>query len=181
MRETASLPPLSSLGAAMPSNEQHQELGSFLRARRQALRPEDVALVAGARRRRTPGLRREEVAELAGIGVSWYTRLEQGKDVQLSPRALRGVAEALRLTPAQREYVFALARGETLGVEPAPVKTVGPTLQDVLDAQGANPAYITDGRFDLLAWNQATLDIFGVFGDRKSTRLNSSHVKISYA
>src|SRR6266508_2163333 len=164
MRETASLPPLSSLGAAMPSNEQHQELGSFLRARRQALRPEDVALVAGAGRRRTPGLRREEVAELAGIGVSWYTRLEQGKDVQLSPRALRGVAEALRLTPAQREYVFALARGETLGVEPAPVKTVGPTLQDVLDAQGANPAYITDGRFDLLAWNQAALDIFGVFG-----------------
>jgi catechol 2,3-dioxygenase-like lactoylglutathione lyase family enzyme/transcriptional regulator with XRE-family HTH domain len=149
---------------AMPSNEQHQELGCFLRTRRQALQPEDVALVAGARRRRTPGLRREEVAELAGIGVSWYTRLEQGKDVQLSPRALRGVAEALRLTPAQREYVFALARGETLGVEPAPVRTVTPTLQDILDAQGANPAYITDGRFDLLGWNQAALDIFGVFG-----------------
>ena len=148
----------------MPGNDQHQELGSFLRARRQALQPEDVALVAGARRRRTPGLRREEVAELAGIGVSWYTRLEQGKDVQLSPKALRGVAAALRLTPAQREYVFALARGETLGVEPAPVRTVTPTLQDVLDAQGANPAYITDGRFDLLAWNQAALDVFGVFG-----------------
>jgi transcriptional regulator with XRE-family HTH domain len=148
----------------MPSSELHHELGSFLRARRQALQPQDVALVPGARRRRTPGLRREEVAERAGIGVSWYTRLEQGKDVQLSPKALRGVATALQLTPAQREYVFALARGETLGVEPAPVRTVTPTLQDVLDAQGANPAYITDGRFDLLAWNQAALDVFGVFG-----------------
>jgi transcriptional regulator with XRE-family HTH domain len=148
----------------MAGSEQHQELGSFLRARRQALQPADVALVPGARRRRTPGLRREEVAELAGIGVSWYTRLEQGKDVQLSPKALRGVAAALGLSPAQREYVFALARGETLGVEPAPTRTVTPTLQDVLDAQGANPAYITDGRFDLLAWNQAALDVFAVFG-----------------
>ncbi|HZD02142.1 MAG TPA: helix-turn-helix transcriptional regulator [Actinomycetes bacterium] len=148
----------------MPSIEQHRELGAFLRARREALRPEAVALLVGASRRRTPGLRREEVAERAGIGVSWYTRLEQGKDVQLSPRALRGVADALRLTPAQREYVFALARGEALGVESAPVKTVSPTLQDVLDAQGANPAYITDGRFNLLAWNRAALEIFGIFG-----------------
>jgi transcriptional regulator with XRE-family HTH domain len=148
----------------MPSSEQHQELGAFLRARRQALRPEDVALPTGARRRRTPGLRREEVAELAGIGVSWYTRLEQGRDVQLSPKALRGVTEALRLTPAQREYVFALARGEELGVRPAPTTTVSPTLQDVLDAQGDNPAYVTDGRMNLLAWNRAALEVFGVFG-----------------
>jgi transcriptional regulator with XRE-family HTH domain len=150
----------------MPSNEQRQELGGFLRARRQTLQPGDVALAGGSNRRRTPGLRREEVAELAGIGVSWYTRLEQGKDVRLSPRALRGVAEALQLTPAQREYIFALARGETLGVEPAPTGTVSPTLQDVLDAQAPNPAYITDGRFNLLAWNQPALEIFGVFGRR---------------
>jgi transcriptional regulator with XRE-family HTH domain len=102
----------------MPGNEQHQELADFLRARRQALRPEDVALLGGGRPRRTPGLRREEVAELAGIGVSWYTRLEQGRDVQLSPRALRGVAEALRLTPAQREYLFALARGRPSASSP---------------------------------------------------------------
>jgi transcriptional regulator with XRE-family HTH domain len=148
----------------MPTSEQREELAAFLRARRHALRPIDIALSPDARRRRTPGLRREEVAELAGIGASWYTRLEQGKDVRLSPRALRGVAEALRLTPAQREYVFALARGETLGVEPAPTATVSPTLQDVLDAQGPNPAYVTNGRLDLLAWNRAALEVFGVFG-----------------
>ncbi|HZD68052.1 MAG TPA: helix-turn-helix transcriptional regulator [Actinomycetes bacterium] len=148
----------------MPSKEQRQELGAFLRARRQAVRPEDIGLAGGAKVRRTPGLRREEVAERAGIGVSWYTRLEQGKDVQLSPRALRGVAEALRLSAPQREYIFTLARGEVLGVEPARTKTVSPTLQDVLDAQGANPAYITDGRMNLLAWNQPALEVFGAFG-----------------
>jgi transcriptional regulator with XRE-family HTH domain len=149
----------------MPSHDQRRELGAFLRARREALRPpESSSRPGGSSRRRTPGLRREEVAELAGIGMSWYTRLEQGKDVQLSPRALRGVSDALRLTAAQREYVFALARGETLGVEPAPVATVSATLQDVLDAQGPNPAYITDARMNLMAWNRAALEIFGVFG-----------------
>jgi transcriptional regulator with XRE-family HTH domain len=148
----------------MTTSEQRQELAAFLRARRHALRPIDIALSPDARRRRTPGLRREEVAELAGIGASWYTRLEQGKDVRLSPRALRGIAEALRLTPAQREYVFALARGEELGVRPAPTITVSATLQDVLDAQGDNPAYVTDGRLNLLAWNRAALEVFGVFG-----------------
>ena len=148
----------------MTTSEQRQELAAFLRARRHALRPIDIALSPDARRRRTPGLRREEVAELAGIGASWYTRLEQGKDVQLSARALRGVARALRLTPAQREYVLALARGEDFGVRPAPTTTVSPTLQDVLDAQGDNPAYVTDGRLNLLAWNRAALEVFGVFG-----------------
>ena len=148
----------------MPSHDQRRELGAFLRARREALRPESSSRSAGSSRRRTPGLRREEVAELAGIGMSWYTRLEQGKDVQLSPRALRGVSDALRLTAAQREYVFALARGETLGVEPAPVATVSATLQDVLDAQGPNPAYITDARMNLMAWNRSALEVFGVFG-----------------
>ena len=148
----------------MPSHDQRRELGAFLRARREALRPESSSRSGSSNRRRTPGLRREEVAELAGIGMSWYTRLEQGKDVQLSPRALRGVSDALRLTAAQREYVFALARGETLGVEPALVATVSATLQDVLDAQAPNPAYITDARMNLMAWNRAALEVFGVFG-----------------
>ncbi len=65
----------------MPRQEQRQELGAFLRARRVALGPEDVGLPQGVSRRRTPGLRREELAQLAGISMSWYTRLEQGKDV----------------------------------------------------------------------------------------------------
>src|SRR4029450_12598781 len=77
---------------AMPSEEQRLELGASLRARRTALRPEDVGPPQGVNRRRTLGLRREELAQLAGISVSWYTRLEQGKDVQFSAKA---VARAL--------------------------------------------------------------------------------------
>ncbi|HEV8650169.1 MAG TPA: helix-turn-helix transcriptional regulator [Actinomycetes bacterium] len=149
----------------MPGKEQRQELGGFLRARREALRPEDVRLPEGVNRRRTPGLRRDEVAQLAGISVSWYTRLEQGKDVQLSSKALGRVAKALQLTAAQREYVFTLSRGDTLGVEPARTETVSSTLQDVLDAQGDNPGYLIDARLNLLAWNHAAINVFGISDD----------------
>jgi transcriptional regulator with XRE-family HTH domain len=145
----------------VPAKEQRHELGAFLRARRAALRPEDVGLPEGINRRRTPGLRREEVAQLAGISVSWYTRLEQGKDVQLSAKAIARVVKALQLTPVQREYVVTMARGDALAVEPARTETVSSTLQDVLDAQGDRPAYLIDARLNLLAWNQAAIDVFG--------------------
>jgi transcriptional regulator with XRE-family HTH domain len=145
----------------MPAKGQRHELGAFLRARRAALRPEDVGLPEGVNRRRTPGLRREEVAQLAGISVSWYTRLEQGKDVQLSAKALARVVKAMQLTPAQREYVVTMARSDVLGVEPVRTATVNSTLQDVLDAQGDRPAYLIDARLNMLAWNQAAIDVFG--------------------
>jgi transcriptional regulator with XRE-family HTH domain len=145
----------------MPAKEQRHELGAFLRARRAALRPGDVGLPEGINRRRTPGLRREEVAQLAGISVSWYTRLEQGKDVQLSAKALARVVKAMQLTPAQREYVVTMARSDVLGVEPARTATVNSTLQDVLDAQGDRPAYLIDARLNMLAWNQAAIGVFG--------------------
>lgn len=149
----------------MPSTEQRQELGAFLRARRQALRPEDVGVPEGVNRRRTPGLRREEIAQLAGMSMSWYTRLEQGKDVQFSSKALARLAEALQLTAAQREYVFTLAHEDTLGVEAGRAENVSSTLQDVLDAQGDKPAYLIDARLNLLAWNQAAIDVFGISDD----------------
>ena len=149
----------------MPSEEQRQELGAFLRARRAALRPEDVGLPQGVNPRRTPGLRREELAQLAGISVSWYTRLEQGKDVQLSAKAAARVAQALQLTTAQHEYLLALARGDPLGVQPPPSEPVSMTLRDVLDAQGDNPAYLVDARLNLLAWNRAAISVFGFAED----------------
>src|SRR6266545_3640434 len=157
----------------MPSNEQRDRLGEFLRIRRGALQPEDAGLPKRANRRLTPGLRREEVAELAGISVSWYTRLEQGKDVQMSAKALHGIAAALKLSAAERDYLLALARGQTLGAEslsPAPrAATVSATLQAVLDAQGERPAYLVDPCLNLVAWNQAANDVFGAtaepFGD----------------
>ena len=149
----------------MPPEEQRQELGAFLRARRAALRPEDVGLPQGVNPRRTPGLRREELAQLAGISVSWYTRLEQGKDVQLSAKAAARVAQALQLTTAQHEYLLALARGDPLGVQPPPSEPVSTTLRDVLDAQGDNPAYLVDARLNLLAWNRAAIGVFGLAED----------------
>ena len=149
----------------MPPEEQRQELGAFLRARRAALRPEDVGLPQGVNPRRTPGLRREELAQLAGISVSWYTRLEQGKDVQLSAKAAARVAQALQLTTAQHEYLLALARGDPLGVQPPPSEPVSMTLRDVLDAQGDNPAYLIDARLNLLAWNRAAISVFGFAED----------------
>jgi transcriptional regulator with XRE-family HTH domain len=149
----------------MPPEEQRQELGAFLRARRAALRPEDVGLPQGVNHRRTPGLRREELAQLAGISVSWYTRLEQGKDVQLSGKAVVRLAEALRLTGAQQEYLLALARGDLSGIQPAPPETVSVTLRDVLDAQGDNPAYLIDARLNLLEWNRAAMSVFGFAED----------------
>jgi transcriptional regulator with XRE-family HTH domain len=145
----------------MPNAEQRDRLGAFLRIRRGALQPGDVGLPKRPNRRLTPGLRREEVAELAGISVSWYTRLEQGKDVQLSTKAVTRLAKALQLTAAQREYLLALAREDPFGAQPAPIKTVSGTLRDVLDAQGDNPAYLIDARLNLLAWNQAASRVFG--------------------
>jgi transcriptional regulator with XRE-family HTH domain len=149
----------------MPPEEQRQELGAFLRTRRAALRPDDVGLPHGVNHRRTPGLRREELAQLAGISVSWYTRLEQGKDVQFSAKAAARLAEALQLTAAQREYVLTLAREDPFGAQPAPTETVSATLRDVLDAQGDNPAYLIDARLNLLSWNQAAIRVFGFAED----------------
>jgi transcriptional regulator with XRE-family HTH domain len=149
----------------MPPQEQRHQLAAFLRARRAALRPQDVGLPQGINRRHTPGLRREEVAQLAEISISWYTRLEQGKDVQLSTKALAHVAGALQLTPAQREYLVTLARGDPLAVQPARAPSVSATLQDVLDAQGHHPAYLIDAGLNLLAWNQAAIRVFGFAQD----------------
>jgi transcriptional regulator with XRE-family HTH domain len=149
----------------MPAQEQRHQLGAFLRTRRAALRPQDVGLPQGVSRRHTPGLRREEVAQLAGISVSWYTRLEQGKDVQLSAKALAHVAGALQLTSAQREYLVTLARGDPLGGQAAPAPSVSATLQDVLDAQRDHPAYLIDAGLNLLAWNQAAIRVFGFAED----------------
>ena len=92
----------------MEEHERRQALADFLRTRRARLSPADVGLPAGLRRR-TPGLRREEVAQLAHIGTSWYIWLEQGRDVHPSPQVLEGVAQALRLTANERRHLFLLA------------------------------------------------------------------------
>ncbi len=110
------------------------ELADFLRKRRANLKPEDVGLPSGGRRR-TPGLRREEVAHLAGVGATWYTWLEQGRDVRASLDVLEALSRALRLTPAERTHLVLLGRGE----EPPPCKTderVSATVKRLIEASG---------------------------------------------
>lgn len=134
------------------TGEARAELAAFLRRRRAQVAPETVALPARAPRR-TPGLRREEVAMLSGVGLTWYTWLEQGRDINVSRQVLDAVARTLRLSPSEHEYVlrlagYAAARDD--GTHRLPDHT-----QRVLDAFGRAPAYAMSWDWTILAWNSA--------------------------
>lgn len=139
---------------------QAEELGAFLRSRRERLRPSDVGL-PDAGRRRTPGLRREDVAVLAGIGVSWLTRLEQGRANRVSSAVLDRLADVLGLTPEERHHLDTLA-ADRPSPPAAIAPTVGPTpeQQAMLDALLPKPAYLLDHVWDLVAWNRAEVVLF---------------------
>jgi len=132
------------------------ELGDFLRSRRNRLSPEAVGLPAG-RRRRTPGLRREEVAQLAGIGTDWYIRLEQGRTVSPSAMTVDSLSRALRLNPVEEAHLRALTRNAER--QPFVREIVPESLQRTVEALNL-PAYVTGRRWDVLAWNKAAAEIF---------------------
>jgi transcriptional regulator with XRE-family HTH domain len=133
------------------------EFGDFLRSRREKLSPKAVGLPPG-RRRRTAGLRREEVAELAGIGVDWYIRLEQGRTVSPSATTIDALARALRLSKAEHAHLRALARaGDRRAFVIERVPDAIRRMVEGLDV----PAYVTGQRWDLLLWNAAAADVFG--------------------
>lgn len=131
------------------------ELGAFLKACRARLRPEDVGLVPYGARRRVAGLRREELAQLAGVSASYYARLEQGQSRHASPQVLDAIAAALDLTPPERDHLSALAAasGRRRAVRPAPVEHADPALLELLTAMPQVPALILGRRSDVLAWN----------------------------
>jgi transcriptional regulator with XRE-family HTH domain len=139
------------------ADHKRRELGDFLRARRGRLTPESVGLPR-QRRRRTPGLRREEVAELAGIGVDWYVRLEQGRPVTPSLTTIDALARALRLTEAEHQHLRALAGGG--GPKPFEPETAPAALLRLVESL-PQPAYVAGRRRDLLAWNAAAADVLG--------------------
>ncbi len=137
-------------------------LGSYLKARRSKLDP--AALGFTSRRRRTPGLRREEVAQRAHVSVTWYTWLEQGRGGAPSADVLDRLARALVLTEAEREHLFLLALGRPPEVQYHAPEAISPRLQRLLDALEFSPAYVKTPAWDLVAWNRAAAVVFGYDG-----------------
>ena len=134
-----------------------RELGAFLRARRERTAPGEVGL-PGSPRRRTPGLRREELAILAGISATWYTYLEQGRDVRPSEQVLTAIARALRLGATERAHLLSLADGAT--PVPPPVEAVAPEVAAVPELVEPAPSYVTGATTDVLAFNTAAAELF---------------------
>ena len=128
------------------------ELGAFLRSRRERITPEQVGL-RPSRRRRTPGLRREEVAQLAGVGVTWYTWLEQGRDINASAQVLDAIARTLLFDPHERTHLFTLAGAAETTIA-SECQSVASTAQLLLDRLEPYPALVVNGRYDLLAYNR---------------------------
>ncbi|GAA0595181.1 helix-turn-helix domain-containing protein [Kribbella sandramycini] len=142
---------MSTVSAA--GDERRRELGVFLRSRRERIQPEEVGFAPG-QRRRTPGLRREEVALLAGVGVTWYTWLEQGRDINVSAQVLEAIAGTLRLDRQETNHLFTLS-GLRVGPASAECTLLPPSIQKTLDAVLPYPAIVVNERYDILAFNEA--------------------------
>jgi transcriptional regulator with XRE-family HTH domain len=143
---------------ARAQDRRREELGKFLKARRAQLSPAEFGLADGSRRR-TPGLRREELALLAGIGVSWYTWLEQGREINASTQVLDSLARTLRLDRAEREHLYWLAEASPLLVG-AVRRPVPAEVGEIVNSLDPLPATLTNGRFDILESNAASEDLF---------------------
>lgn len=146
-------------------------LSEFLRARREQLQPADFDLPTIGRRH-TKGLRREEVASLAGIGLTWYTWFEQGRDIRVSTAFLDNLARALRLNQTERSYLFFLAGHQNAEREAIDSMDVAPSLRRLIDGLGPRPAYLKNMRWDVLAWNAAARFVFGDFAEVPPERRN---------
>ncbi|AZS75465.1 transcriptional regulator [Streptomyces lydicus] len=129
-----------------------QELAAFLRTRRERLDPHDFGLPSRQQARRTPGLRREEVAELAGVSIDYIVRLEQGRGLRPSANVVEALARALRLAPDERAYLFNLAQQRPRNAD-KPATTAAPPLARLVADLSPLPAMLMNHRYDILAWN----------------------------
>ncbi|MGH3547192.1 MAG: helix-turn-helix transcriptional regulator [Pseudonocardiaceae bacterium] len=155
-----------------------RELAAFLRSRRQRISPEQVGMPAGGRRR-TPGLRREEVAQLAGVGVTWYTWLEQGRDIRVSDQVLEAVARTLLFDPHERAHLFTLAGFPSPAMEPK-CQSLLPSVQVLLDQLEPYPACVTNARYDLLAFNRTYAHLVEDLGAMPYTDRNSLWLMLTH-
>jgi transcriptional regulator with XRE-family HTH domain len=141
------------------SESNRTELAAFLRARRAGLRPEEVGLSDGGGRR-TPGLRRQEVAQLAGMSIDYYIRLEQARGPHPSRQILAALARALMLSRDERDYLFRIA-GQAPPAVLGPSREVTPAIRYLLDGLPETPAYVVDAKYDVLAWNALATSFIG--------------------
>ena len=152
--------------------DRRAELSEFLRTRRARLKPEDVGLPDFGRHRRVPGLRREELAQLAGVSVAYYTRLEQGNGRNVSAEVLDSIARALRLTDAEHAHLTHLAKPKHKKKQTARPQQVRAALQQLLDTMDGVPAYIVGRRAEVLAWNRMAAAVFGDWGELPAAERN---------
>jgi len=146
--------------AGTSEEARRREFAAFLRSRRERISPDEVG-IRPTERRRTPGLRREEVAELAAVGVTWYTWLEQGRRVRASAQVLRAISDALLLDPAERAYLFTLA-GVAPPPEPRETADIPPFLPALLRKLDPYPAAVQNARWDVLAFNRGFDGLLGM-------------------
>ncbi|MGI5454759.1 helix-turn-helix transcriptional regulator [Streptomyces sp. CA-249302] len=154
------------------THRRRPELAAFLRGRRARVTPADVGMPPGFRRR-TPGLRREEVAQLSGVGVTWYTWLEQGRPINASAQVLDAVARTLRLDTPEREHLYRLAEVPFEPDRERLTQTVAPEVQGIIDALDPLLAVVYNSRYDVLATNTAYRDLFLV---RETLRIGVPNV-----
>jgi len=157
----------------LSDKERRRELGDFLKVRRERLSPGDFNLPIGARRR-AKGLRREEVSQLAGIGITWYTWLEQGRDIQVSSEVLEAISRIFTLNKEEKEHLF------LLGNQPLPSTTVqnereniDRVVKNLLSQLGHCPAYVTDEKLNIVDWNKAAMMVFGDFSEMDERNRNA--------
>lgn len=149
----------------MDKDTRLQARSAFLKAKRAKISPESVGLTPGTRRR-TPGLRREEVAQLAGVSTTWYTWLEQGRDIRMSSSVLDCIAIALQLTLDEKKYLYSLTMESgsqaTMLQEDPP--EISPSLQKILQELRYCPTIISDRHYHIVGWNEAAANVFLDFG-----------------
>jgi transcriptional regulator with XRE-family HTH domain len=156
----------------MDTSPRRTELAHFLRTRRERLYPAEGASF-GAGRRRTPGLRREEVAFMVGVSTSWYTWLEQGRAITVSAQVLERLAQVLQLTAQERAHLFILAREEVPVTSTAEeTRTIDAATQQVLDAVSPSPAYVVNARWQVVAWNRIACLVFLDFAAQSERERN---------
>ncbi|WP_328480026.1 helix-turn-helix transcriptional regulator [Streptomyces sp. NBC_00377] len=154
------------------SLDRRAELSEFLRTRRARLKPEDVGLPDFGRHRRVPGLRREELAQLAGVSVAYYTRLEQGNGRNVSAEVLDSIARALRLSDAEHAHLTHLAKPKHKKKQSGPSQQVRPALRQLLDAIDSVPAYLVGRRSEILGWNRMAAALFGDWAELPAAERN---------